>query len=73
MKVARPAKSGRKSVLNPRISVPDIRQRWGAFDEVELAHIKSRGDLVMQIQAKYGLDKPQAETNVDVWAKGRQF
>jgi hypothetical protein len=65
MKVARP----QKSTLNPRITPPDIRARWGRFDEVELAAIKSRSDLVMQIQAKYGLNKLQAETNVDVWAK----
>jgi hypothetical protein len=62
-----------KSPSNPRIGVPDLRARWGKFDEVELAAIKSRGDLVMQIQAKYGLNKLQAETNVDVWANGRQF
>jgi hypothetical protein len=62
-----------KSGSSPKVDVTDIRQRWGALDEVELAAIKSRGDLVMQIQAKYGLDKPQAETNVDVWANGREF
>ena len=51
----------------------DIRERWGNFNEVELASIKGRSDLVRQIQAKYGLDKMAAETNVDVWANGRQF
>lgn len=62
-----------QSALNPRISVPDLRQRWGKLDEVELASIKSRSDLVRQIQAKYGLNQLQAETNVDVWANGRRF
>jgi hypothetical protein len=62
-----------KSALDRTISVPDIRQRWGKLDEVELASIKSRSDLVMQIQAKYGLNKLQAETNVDVWTNGRRF
>ena len=51
----------------------DIRERWGNFNEVELASIKGRSDLVRQIQAKYRLDKMAAETNVDVWANGRQF
>ena len=69
MKIAR----SQKSALKPRITTPDIRARWGKFDEVELAAIKGRGDLVMQIQAKYGLNKLQAETNVDVWANGREF
>jgi hypothetical protein len=62
-----------ETALNQNIDVRDIGQRWGKFDEVELAAIKGRGDLVMQIQAKYGLNKLQAETNVDVWAKGREF
>ena len=65
--------SSPKEQLNPRIGVSDLRQRWGKLDEVELAAIKSRRDLVMQIQARYGLDKLQAETNVDEWANGRQF
>ena len=62
-----------RSPLNPRISVPDIGQGWGKFDEVELAAIRSRSDLVRLIQAKYGLNKLQAETNVDVWESGRRF
>ena len=59
--------------MNQRIGVRDIGQRWGRFDEVDLAAIKSRSDLVRLIQAKYGLDKLQAETNVDVWESGRRF
>ena len=62
-----------KERLNEKIGLLEIRERWGALDEVELAAIRSRADLVMQIQARYGLDKLQAETNVDVWANGRQF
>ena len=58
--------------MNQRIGVRDIGQRWGRFDEVELAAIKSRSDLVRLIQAKYGLNKLQAETNVDVWESGRR-
>ena len=61
-----------ESALNQRIGVRDIGQRWGKFDEVELAAIKSRSDLVRLIQAKYGLNKLQAETNVDVWESGRR-
>jgi hypothetical protein len=67
------AAKSRKVALNPKIGVPDIRARWGKLDERELAAIKGRSDLVMQIQARYGLNKLQAETNVDVWANGRQF
>jgi hypothetical protein len=73
MKIVRSPKPAGKRALNSKISTPDIRERWANFNEVELAKIKSRSDLVRQIQAKYGLNKLQAETNVDVWAKGRQF
>ena len=62
-----------ENALNQRIGVRDIGQRWGKFDEVELSAIKSRSDLVRLIQAKYGLNKLQAETNVDVWESGRRF
>ena len=62
-----------ENALNQSIGVRDIGQRWGKFDEIELAAIKSRSDLVRLIQAKYGLNKLQAETNVDVWESGRRF
>lgn len=57
----------------PGISVSDLRARWGTFSERELAAIKGRGDLVRKVQSKYGLDRQQAQTNVDVWAAGRRF
>jgi hypothetical protein len=59
--------------LNPKISLDDLRRRWGKFDDAELAAIRTKTGLVMQIQAKYGLDKEQAQTNVDSWANGRDF
>ncbi len=62
-----------KERFDQRIGLSDIRERWGALDEIELAAIKSRADLVMQIQARYGLNKRQAETNFDIWAKGREL
>ena len=61
------------AVSPPRISVADLRRRWGKFDDRELKAIKTRRDLVRQIQGKYGLDKQQAQTNFDVWAAGRVF
>jgi hypothetical protein len=56
-----------------KITLDDLRRRWGKFDEAELAAIRTKTGLVTQIQAKYGLDKIQAQTNVDLWAKGRDF
>jgi hypothetical protein len=55
----------------PQFSLNDLRRRWGKFDESELAAIGDSADLVVQIQAKYGLDREQAQTRFDLWAKGR--
>jgi hypothetical protein len=55
----------------PQFSLDDLRRRWGKFDETELAVIGDSADLVVQIQAKYGLDREQAQTRVDLWANGR--
>jgi hypothetical protein len=61
-----------RSASNPkRITMDDLLRRWGKFDEAELAAIRNNEDLVAQIQARYGLEKQQAQTNVDLWAKGR--
>jgi hypothetical protein len=55
------------------ISADDLRRRWGQFSDRELAAIKTRRDLVRQVQAKFGLKREQAQTNVDVWAADRMF
>jgi hypothetical protein len=62
-----------ETIFNRRIGISDIRRAWGELDEIELAAVKNRSDLVMQIQANYGWDKNQAQTTVDLWAHGREF
>ena len=62
-----------KPISDQKIGIADIRRAWGELDEAELAAVKSRADLVMQVQAHYGLDKSQAQTRVDLWAVGREF
>ena len=62
-----------ESIFRHGIVISDMRRAWGELDEVELAAVKSRADLVMQVQANYGLDKNQAQTRVDLWAHGREF
>lgn len=51
----------------------EITQKWGKFNDAEVAAIKSRDDLVAQVQTKYQLDKTQAQRDVDAFAKGRQL
>ena len=51
----------------------EIQQKWGKFSAQEVAALKDKGDLVTQVQAKYALDKTQAQRDVDAFAKGRQL
>jgi hypothetical protein len=51
----------------------EIQKQWSKFTYAEISALKSRDDLVAQVQAKYGLDQPQAQKDVDAFAKGRQL
>ncbi len=51
----------------------DIRVKWGKFTELELSGLKNNDDLVGQVVAKYGLDKAQAQRDVDALRAGRNI
>lgn len=51
----------------------DIVKQWGKFTATEIAGLKDRDDLIAQVQSKYGLDKAQAQKDVDAFANGRQL
>jgi hypothetical protein len=51
----------------------EIQQKWGKFSAQEIAALKDRDDLVTQVQAKYSLDRTQAQRDVDAFARGRQL
>jgi hypothetical protein len=51
----------------------DIKAKWDKFSEQELASLKSRDDLVTQVVAKYGFERPQAQRDVDALLKGREI
>ncbi len=51
----------------------EIRMTWGKFSEQDLFALKGNSDLVTQLVAKYGLEKPQAQRDVDALMKGRQI
>jgi hypothetical protein len=50
---------------------PEIATKWGKFSTQEIADLKDKDDLVAQVQTKYGIDKAQAQRDVDAFAKGR--
>jgi len=51
----------------------EIQQKWGKFSAQEISALKDKDELVAQVQAKYAVDKAQAQRDVDAFAKGRQL
>jgi uncharacterized protein YjbJ (UPF0337 family) len=51
----------------------DIQKQWSKFTYEEVSALKSKDELVAKVQAKYALDKTQAQKDVDAFAKGRQL
>jgi hypothetical protein len=51
----------------------DIQKKWAKFSAQEVSALKSKDDLVTQVQTKYVLDKATAQRDVDEFAKGRQL
>jgi hypothetical protein len=51
----------------------EIAQKWSKFTEADVIALKSKDDLVSQVQSKYQLDRAQAQKDVDAFAKGRQL
>jgi hypothetical protein len=70
------------NITQPEFSTPlvppsgmrgEIQQKWGKFSAQEITALKDRDDLVAGLQAKYQLEKTQAQRDVDAFAKGRQL
>jgi hypothetical protein len=68
-----PAENIANSSENRQIVLKEIHAKWGQFSDQELSALRSRDDVVTQVQAKYSLNKEQAQRDVDALLKGRQF
>ncbi|MEX0753040.1 MAG: hypothetical protein WD073_08965 [Xanthobacteraceae bacterium] len=67
-----PASAG-DSAENKQILRKHIGAKWNKFSEQEIGALKGKDDLVPQVVAKYGLEKSQAQRDVDALLKGRQI
>jgi hypothetical protein len=67
-----PANAG-NSTENKQILLKDIGAKWDKFSEQELGALKNKDDLVIQVVAKYAIDKSQAQRDVDAVMNGRQI
>ncbi len=56
-----------------QIVLKEISAKWGKFSEQDLSALKGKDDLVIQVVAKYSLEKGQAQRDVDTLLKGRQI
>ena len=50
----------------------EIGAKWSKFSEQDLSALTGNGDLLNQVVAKYGLEKAQAQRDVDALLKGRR-
>jgi len=61
------------STTGPTGMRSEIANKWSKISADEVKALKSKDDLVTQVQSKYQLDKAQAQRDVDAFAKGRQL
>jgi hypothetical protein len=57
----------RDSILN------DVAAHWRRFSRKDLAELESNEELATQVAAKYGLDKIDAQRDVDKLLAGRRL
>jgi division protein CdvB (Snf7/Vps24/ESCRT-III family) len=67
------AATGQPEAEAKQIILKEIGTKWSKFSEQELSALKDKDDLVTQVVAKYGLEKSQAQRDVDTLMKGRQI
>lgn len=51
----------------------EIGVKWNKFSEQDLSAFKNKDDVVAQVVAKYGLDKAQAQRDVEALMKDRHI
>lgn len=51
----------------------EIANKWPKLNAADITALKTKDDLVKQVQAKYKLDATQAQKDVDTFAAGRQL
>jgi hypothetical protein len=65
--------AGSNPVETKQIVLKEIGTKWNKFSEQDLSALKGRDDLITQVVAKYGIEKVQAQRDVDALLKGRQL
>ncbi|CCB66514.1 hypothetical protein [Hyphomicrobium sp. MC1] len=61
------------SAATPSGMRSEIANKWSKISAQEVSALKTKDDLVAQVQSKYQLDKTQAAKDVEAFANGRQL
>ena len=64
-----PAAKAETSTKTRQIVLKEIGAKWNKLSEQDLSALKNKDDVV----AKYGLDKAQAQRDVDALMRGRHI
>lgn len=67
------ANTNPSQTMTAKILPAEISTKWDKISAQEATAMKAKGDLVSQVQAKYGVNREQAQKDVDSWANGRDF
>jgi hypothetical protein len=51
----------------------EVAAKWSRFSAQDLSALKDRDDLVREVAARYGIEKSEAQRDVDSVLKGRQI
>ena len=51
----------------------EVGAKWSKFSAQDLFALKDRDDLVSQVASRYGLERSEAQRDVDSVLKGRQI
>lgn len=65
--------SGQSPAGAKQIVLKEIGAKWDKFSEHDLSVLTGKDDLVTQVVAKYGVEKADAQRDVDALLKGRQI
>ena len=68
-----PAVKAGTSTETRQIVLKEIGAKWNKFSEQDLSALKNKDHVVTQVVAKYGLDKAQAQRDVDALMRGRHI
>ena len=65
--------AGQPDSASRAIVLKEIGAKWDKLSEQNLSALKNKDDLVAVVGEKYGLEKSQAQRDVDALLKGRQI